>query len=313
MVKSLPDICVYTTLHGLQLVYAERLCRKRESSGPFCFRSNKKWQSAVTYLESHESIPLLIRNIEDDSPTLAVTYTANLTGVRFPDDFESDADRRKWMLDALWVQQEFYEEQGRTPQEFQDDELEPSLKAKTAFLISNLRRIRPVPISKLRKADGDLLSANYKYGYVLCRMPTSGSQLYVTLTTPWDGPDMNISEDELVTLDRKYSGTPEYTEKVVNHVRRPSAIRDAIIKRDGSKCRLCGVDGFVKKGGGKYAETHHMIELNKQSPQSLQSWNVIVVCPTCHKMLHFGDVKADFLDPGWRVFVNGKTHQWSKP
>jgi hypothetical protein len=127
MVKSQPDICVYTTLHGLQLEYAEGLCRKRENNGLFCFRSNKRWQSAVTYLESHESIPLL------------------------------------------------------------------------------------------------------------------------------------------------------------------------------------------KKSGGKYAETHHMIELNKQSPQSLQSWNVIVVCPTCHKTLHFGDVKAELLDPGWRVVVNGQTHQWSKP
>jgi 5-methylcytosine-specific restriction enzyme A len=41
---------------------------------------------------------------------------------------------------------------------------------------------------------------------------------------------------------------------------------------------ICRYPGFLKKDGGKYAEVHHMIELNKKSPKTLQSWNLLVVC-----------------------------------
>jgi 5-methylcytosine-specific restriction enzyme A len=112
----------------------------------------------------------------------------------------------------------------------------------------------------------------------------------------------------IARLDRMYSGTPKYTESVVRRLQRPSELRNAILARADFKCRLCGAEGFKKKGGGKYAEAHHMLELNKLAPHSLQSWNVLVVCPTCHKMLHHAEVKSEFLNPGWRIKVSGKEH-----
>jgi 5-methylcytosine-specific restriction protein A len=112
----------------------------------------------------------------------------------------------------------------------------------------------------------------------------------------------------IARLDRKYAGTPKYKESVVCRLQRPSDLRQAILDRADFKCRLCGAEGFRKRGGGKYAEAHHMLELNKLAPNTLQSWNVLVVCPTCHRMLHHADVKTEFLGSGWRIHVNGKEH-----
>ena len=163
-----------------------------------------------------------------------------------------------------------------------------------------------MPISQLRKADGTTLSADFKYGYVLCQMPRKGTALHKKLTTPVIEPQEVISEKELRALDQKHSGTPEYETVIVNAIRRPSAIRNALLKMYGTTCRLCGCEGFEKKAGGRYAETHHMIELNRQAPNSLQSWNVIVVCPTCHKKLHHANVETEFLNPGWNIMINGE-------
>lgn len=118
-----------------------------------------------------------------------------------------------------------------------------------------------------------------------------------------------LDYDELINkLDHKYAGTPQYSNKVVRQVQRPSALKEAILARDGATCKICNSVGFKKKNGKLYAETHHMIELNREAPNSLQSWNVLVVCPTCHKKLHYADVKTEFLNPGWRIEINGDEH-----
>ena len=49
-----------------------------------------------------------------------------------------------------------------------------------------------------------------------------------------------------------------------------------------------------------------MKELNEDAPDTLQSWNVIVVCPTCHKKLHYADVETEFLNPGWKIILDNK-------
>ena len=110
-------------------------------------------------------------------------------------------------------------------------------------------------------------------------------------------------------MNKKYSGKPEYYEYIAKQIQRPSELRDAILKRNGTKCKICGYDGFRKKDGSLYAETHHMIELNKQAPQTMQSWNVLVLCPLCHKKMHYAaDVKSEFLGAGWKITLDGKEH-----
>lgn len=105
-------------------------------------------------------------------------------------------------------------------------------------------------------------------------------------------------------LNNRYKGTPKYKYVITKKITRPSPLRDAIIKRDGTSCRICKVKGFPKKNEGLYCEVHHMIELNKAAPNSLQSWNVIIVCPTCHKKLHHGKTKTRFLNPGWELMID---------
>jgi 5-methylcytosine-specific restriction protein A len=113
--------------------------------------------------------------------------------------------------------------------------------------------------------------------------------------------------DQLIEyLDKKYSNTPDFKSAVVKSIQRPSALSNAIKEKFGHTCMICGYPGFIKKGGGKYAEVHHMIELNGMAPCTLQSWNVLVVCPLCHRKLHYGSVISEFLDPGWRLLIEDK-------
>jgi 5-methylcytosine-specific restriction enzyme A len=109
-------------------------------------------------------------------------------------------------------------------------------------------------------------------------------------------------------LDGIYSGTPLYKTVITRYIQRPSPLRNALIDRDGTKCRICNKEGFIKKNGRRYCEVHHMIELNRLAPNTLQSWNVIIVCPTCHKQLHHGKVITEFLDPGWNIVIENRTY-----
>jgi 5-methylcytosine-specific restriction enzyme A len=120
-------------------------------------------------------------------------------------------------------------------------------------------------------------------------------------------PQLNLNE-LIAQLDKKYSATPEYKQVVTRRLERPNSLRSAIIARDSATCKLCGIEGFKKKGGGQYAELHHMIELNEQAPKTLQSWNVLVLCPTCHKKMHYAEVTAQYLNPGWEIVLDGKEY-----
>lgn len=116
-----------------------------------------------------------------------------------------------------------------------------------------------------------------------------------------------LKPDEVIEeLDRRYSNKPDFKENVTKLIRRPSALSNAIKEKFGYECSICGYPGFNKKGGGKYAEVHHMIELRREAPRTLQSWNLLVVCPLCHRKLHYADVQTEFLDPGWRIIIEGK-------
>lgn len=109
-------------------------------------------------------------------------------------------------------------------------------------------------------------------------------------------------------LNRRYAGKPTYNKNISYSINRPTALKNAIIKRDGTRCKICGYKGFLKKTGENYCELHHMIELNKLAPNTLQSWNILVVCPNCHRQLHYGNVMTEFLNPGWKIIIDGVEH-----
>lgn len=121
-----------------------------------------------------------------------------------------------------------------------------------------------------------------------------------------NGPrDIN---DIIEIINNRYVGNPQYRRKITNAITRPTSLKNAIVKRDGTKCKICGNEGFSKKTGERYCELHHMIELNSLAPNTLQSWNVLIVCPTCHRQLHYGNVTSSYLTNGWSIIIDGKEH-----
>jgi 5-methylcytosine-specific restriction protein A len=117
--------------------------------------------------------------------------------------------------------------------------------------------------------------------------------------------DLNGDIDLLIEfLNQQYAGQPQYRSLITRAITRPTALKNALTRRDGTTCRICGKEGFLKRTGDRYCELHHMIELNNQAPNTLQSWNILVLCPTCHKQMHYGNVISEFLNPGWRITID---------
>lgn len=53
------------------------------------------------------------------------------------------------------------------------------------------------------------------------------------------------------------------------------------------KCEICGVEGFEQINGTPYAEAHHIFELASTRIDSPDQ--MICVCPTCHRVIHYGN------------------------
>ncbi len=182
----------------------------------------------------------------------------------------------------------------------------------------NVRPVEPFDIDKIKVS-----SKLYDVVETYCRVDPEDEEIILDwiseavdlktderefLSEEFEGGE-SLDPDELIKeLDSKYSNTPEFKKTIIRSIQRPSALSNAIKERYGYKCMICGYPGFLKNGGGKYAEVHHMSELNKLAPKTLQSWNLIVVCPLCHKKLHYSEVKSKFLNPGWRISIDGKDH-----
>jgi len=184
----------------------------------------------------------------------------------------------------------------------------------------NLQEVEQFDIDDLKVTD-----KNYAYVQTFCYVePEDEEAIYSWISDSIPEPSEEHIEHEfrrgdtkeidiqIREFDEKYSGKPKFREIITRYFHRPSALSNAIKQKYGYKCQLCGVPGFTKKGGGPYAETHHMIEINKRAPRSLQSWNILVVCPTCHKKLHYADVESEYLGTGWKIDINGETYYHPK-
>tara|TARA_B100001964_G_scaffold141331_1_gene155804 strand:+ start:264 stop:1160 length:897 start_codon:yes stop_codon:yes gene_type:complete len=91
---------------------------------------------------------------------------------------------------------------------------------------------------------------------------------------------LNDMEEHLETVEtiKKY--------RIAKALARNTKLAQLIKEKAQYKCEICGIDGFEKRNGGKYAEVHHKDELGAGG-KDLPS-NMICVCPTCHRKIHFG-------------------------
>jgi 5-methylcytosine-specific restriction endonuclease McrA len=98
--------------------------------------------------------------------------------------------------------------------------------------------------------------------------------------------------------------------RVLESYERPSPITQYVKRTRSSTCQLCGVPGFVKKNGHRYCEVHHLFHLSRNPPtECLAPEFLVVLCPTCHRRMHYADVGEPVRDPaGWRVRIDQGEH-----
>ena len=171
------QICVYTTNHPLWLHHMRDHCSPDDL---VCFRSNRKWATAKRHLDRDGTLPVLIRETKDDTDGFMCTFVAELTEIWFPQQFTTDKARRNWLNEKLWLQREGIQSRGHDPRfeswqdQFKAWEIDNFMKAKTFYIIRNLRAIEPLPLPNLTKVDGGQpLSADYTRGYSICYYPES--------------------------------------------------------------------------------------------------------------------------------------------
>jgi hypothetical protein len=105
--------------------------------------------------------------------------------------------------------------------------------------------------------------------------------------------DIETATDPLEALKKinsiYVSVIPEKKERLINRfIDRGNAVVNALKILLGAKCQVCNYEGFVKTDGSKYIEAHHINQLALSKADSLCSDNIILVCPNCHRELHYG-------------------------
>lgn len=90
---------------------------------------------------------------------------------------------------------------------------------------------------------------------------------------------------------------PDRATRLTTYFKRDTKIRAHVLARAKGACEYCGALGFTTANGNRYIETHHIISLAKQGPDSLK--NVIGLCASHHREAHFGanadDLEREFL------------------
>lgn len=67
---------------------------------------------------------------------------------------------------------------------------------------------------------------------------------------------------------------------------RDPTLRDAALDRANGKCELCLCPGFLTEKGLYFLETHHVIPLSENGPDSAD--NIVALCPNHHREAHYG-------------------------
>ncbi len=133
-------------------------------------------------------------------------------------------------------------------------------------------------------------------------LPTGGTG--APPSSPTNEADLRRAID---TFDQHYASlAPERRARTLSTLHRPSSIGAYLKQLYGTRCRICGVDGFLQRIGTSYAEIHHVDELSTEHPGVLGTQNILILCPTCHRKLHFANVTVIPTSLGWDMTINGR-------
>lgn len=103
----------------------------------------------------------------------------------------------------------------------------------------------------------------------------------------------------LEALNRQYAkATPNNRQSVArNLLDRGTRISNALKEILGAVCQVCGFVGFEKADGSRYIEAHHVSQLSEMRPSALCVENILLLCPNCHREIHYGkSVEIDFYE-----------------
>ena len=172
-------LCIYTTIQKLWLDEFLNLSPGSTAT----FQSVHKWKRAEELLQGKSSVPVLIRASGEDSEPLQCAYIADLVALTFADRFMTKEDKQRWLENNLTLQKH-YIQNNTSPKfstwhaQFESWELDFGNKANTWFMLRNLRRIKPFPITKLvKESNNQPLAPNYIRGYAICYFPEGISEL----------------------------------------------------------------------------------------------------------------------------------------
>lgn len=99
------------------------------------------------------------------------------------------------------------------------------------------------------------------------------------------------AEKEIIEISKNVGSEPvEERIKTAKILSRNPKFSRLIKEKSKYVCEICGAQPFTKPNGMPYAEAHHKEELAKSRIDNPSI--MICVCPTCHKVIHYGDNKS---------------------
>lgn len=118
---------------------------------------------------------------------------------------------------------------------------------------------------------------------------------------------VRMSELERRALDE----TPEAKRKTSLVIER-GPVGAAVKKANGYQCQICVALGgnahtFLKRNGTPYVEAHHATPVSERQIGSLAATNIMTVCATHHRQLHYGDVTVEIADAAFVVHLDGQS------
>ena len=76
--------------------------------------------------------------------------------------------------------------------------------------------------------------------------------------------------------------------KINKYLERGSNITKHLKSLLGAQCQICAWKGFEQKHEKRYIEGHHIIHRSAQEDGSLCTDNIVLLCPNCHREVHYG-------------------------
>ncbi len=118
--------------------------------------------------------------------------------------------------------------------------------------------------------------------------------------------DSSALKQKIRMFNEHYCNIVPHKRRVVSEeVARPGIVTDYLKQLHNHTCQLCGEQGFMQRNGMRYIETHHIQELHRLVPGSYCSDNIVVVCATCHRKLHYAHIEYSFIhDDQVAVLIN---------